>query len=131
LFAGTGSTSSFGFDGDRGFGVARSTDAGRTWAVLSRDTFVGRAIDSIVPTALDGGNVVLAAVWMGLGGVFRSTDMGDNFVRLSGDGSSGLPDQGATSLVADPGNRSRFYAAMPFLLHLLERKECIEAITVA
>jgi photosystem II stability/assembly factor-like uncharacterized protein len=114
LFAGTGSTSSFGFDGDRGFGVARSTDAGKTWTVLSRDTFAGRAIDSIVPTALDGGNVVLAAVWMGLGGVFRSTDMGDNFVRLSGDGSSGLPDQGATSLVADPGNRSRFYAAVPF-----------------
>jgi len=41
------------------------------------------------------------------GGVFRNTDMGDSFVRLSGDGSSGLPDQAVSNLVADPGNRNR------------------------
>src|SRR5215472_1492991 len=63
LFAGTGSTSSFAFDGSPGFGVARSNDGGRTWTVLAEDTFAGRRINSIVPTALDGGNVVLAATW--------------------------------------------------------------------
>jgi len=110
LFAGTGSTSSDAFQGSPGFGVARSTDGGRTWAVLAQDTFAGRRINSIVPTALDGGNVVLAATLYDGGGVFRSDDMGDSFVRLSGNGSSGLPDQGVSSLVADPGNRNRFYA---------------------
>jgi hypothetical protein len=127
LFAGTGSTSSFVFDGSPGFGVARSTDGGRTWSVLAQDTFSGRRINSIVPTALEGGNVVLAATLFDAppgqsgfntfvipaGGVFRSTDLGDSFVRLSGNGSSGLPDQGVSSLVADPGNRNRFYAAVP------------------
>jgi hypothetical protein len=122
LFAGTGSTSSFAFDGDPGFGVARSTDGGRTWSVLAQDTFAGRPINSIVPTALDGGNVVLAATWYGPGGgfhfgggggVFRSIDMGDTFVRLSGNGTSGLPDQAVSSLVADRGHSNRFYAAVP------------------
>jgi hypothetical protein len=113
LFAGSGSTSSFGFDGNPGFGVARSTDGGHSWTVLGQDTFAGLRINSIVPTALDRGNVVFAANLFGSGGVFRSTDMGDGFVRLSGDGSSGLPDQGVSSLVADPGNGNRFYAAVP------------------
>jgi hypothetical protein len=130
LFAGTGSTSSFVFDGSPGFGVARSIDGGRNWSVLAQDTFSGRRINSIVPTALEGGNVMLAATLIdsppgqsGLGtlvipagGVFRSTDLGDSFVRLSGNGSSGLPDQGVSSLVADPGNRNRFYAAVPAFL---------------
>jgi hypothetical protein len=124
LFAGTGSTSSFVFDGSPGFGVARSIDGGRSWTVLAQDTFSGRRINSIVPTTLDGGNVVLAATWfdsppgetgeglVGGGGVFRSNDLGDTFVRLSGNGSSGLPDETVSSLVADPGNRNRFYAAV-------------------
>ena len=130
LFAGTGSTSSYNFDGSPGFGVARSADGGRTWTVLAQDTFSGRRINSIVPTALDDGNVVLAATLIDsppgesttanlvipAGGVFRSDDMGDSFVRLSGNGSSGLPDQGVSSLVADPGNRKRFYAAVPAFL---------------
>src|SRR6516162_330670 len=61
LFAGTGSTSSFSFNGSPGFGVARSTDGGATWTVVAAATFAGRRIASIVPTTLSGGNVVLAA----------------------------------------------------------------------
>src|SRR5262249_38645152 len=106
VFAGTGSTSSLGFEGSPGFGVARSTDGGDTWTVLAASTFAGRPINSIVPTDLENGNVVLAATLFGGpgGGVFRSTDLGNSFTRLSGDGTSGLPDQGVSSLVADPGN---------------------------
>lgn len=126
LFAGTGSTSSFVFDGSPGFGVARSADGGHSWDVLAQDTFAGRRINSIVPSALDGGNVILAATLfdsnpggtgfffvLPAGGIFRSTDGGDSFLRVSGNGSSGLPNQGVSSLVADPGNRNRFYAAVP------------------
>jgi hypothetical protein len=116
LFAGTGSTSSFAFDGSPGFGVARSLDGGATWTVLAASTLARRRITSIVPTPLDGGNVVLAATQFDLvggGGVFRSIDMGSSFTRLSGDGSSGLPDAAVSSLVADPSNPSRFYAAVP------------------
>jgi hypothetical protein len=113
LFARTGSTSAFGGDGSPGFGVARSISGGASWTVLAQDTFAGRKINSIVPTALEGGNLVLAATLFDGGGVFRSVDLGDSFIRLSGNGSSGLPAQGVSSLVADPGNRNRFYAAVP------------------
>jgi|RhiMetdeSRZDD1v2_1073273.scaffolds.fasta_scaffold67718_1 hypothetical protein len=122
LFAGTGSTSNLAFEGSPGFGVARSTDGGDTWTVLAASTFAGRRINSIVPTRLEHGNVVLAATLLGApelggrgGGVFRSTDLGNSFTRLSGDGTSGLPDRAVSSLVSDPGNPKRFYAAVPAL----------------
>jgi hypothetical protein len=113
LFAGTGSTSSFGFNGSPGFGVARSTDGGVTWTVLAAATFAGRRIDSIVPTTLSGGNVVLAATLFDGGGVYRSTDNGASFTRISGNGTSGLPSAGVSQLIADPANASRFYAGVP------------------
>jgi len=111
LFAGTGSTSSFGQDGSPGFGVARSTDAGATWTLLATSTFAGRSIDSIVPTTLSGGQVVLAATLFDGGGVYRSVDGGSSFTRISGSG--GLPTGGASSLVADPGAPARLYAGVP------------------
>lgn len=56
-FAGTGSTSSYGFDGAPGFGVARTTDGGATWSVLAGATFAGRIINSIVPTSITTGGI--------------------------------------------------------------------------
>jgi hypothetical protein len=90
LFAGTGSTSSFGrFQRTLGIGVARSLDGGTTWEVLARDTFIGRTITSIVPTTLNGGATVLAATWerdqaslANKGGVYMSTD---NVLRAEGE----------------------------------------------
>ncbi len=115
LFAGTGSTSSFAFFGSPGFGVARSTDGGATWTVLAAATFTGRRIDSIVPTTLSIGNVVLAATLFDGGGVYRSTDTGVSFTRISGNGTSGLPNAGVSKLIADPGDATgnRFYAGVP------------------
>ena len=113
LFAGTGSTSSFSFNGSPGFGVARSTDGGTTWTVLAAATFAGRRIDSIVPTTLSGGNVVLAATLFDGGGVYRSTDNGVSFARISGNVTSGLPNAGVSKLIADPVNVNRFYAGVP------------------
>jgi hypothetical protein len=113
LFAGTGSTTSFDRFGSLGIGVARSTDGGKTWEVLARSTFTGRAIESIVPTTLNDGETILAATWLDGGGVYRSTDNGVTFTRISGNGHSGLPKAGVTSLVADPSNPHRFYAGVP------------------
>ncbi len=118
LFAGTGSTSSLAFEGSPGFGVARSTNGGQSWTVLASLTFAGRQINNIVPTTLSGGEVVLAASLRDRvgtsdhSGVYRSTDKGNSFTRISGIGTSGLPDAGVGSLVGDPSNASRFYAGV-------------------
>jgi hypothetical protein len=113
LFAGTGSTTSFNEFGSLGIGVARSTDGGETWKVLAASTFTGRTIVSIVPTTLNGGKTILAATWPDAGGVYRSTDDAVTFTRISGNGISGLPNAGVTSLIADPSNANRFYAGVP------------------
>ena len=66
-----------------------------------------------MPTTLTGGTTILAATWLDGGGVYRSTDNGVTFTRISGNGTSGLPAAGVTSLVADRSNASRFYAGVP------------------
>src|SRR4029077_7977326 len=72
----------------------------------------GKRITSIVPTMLAGGNVVFASTDTGsLPGVYLSTDRGNSFTAVSGSG--GLPSGSISSLVADPGNPSRFYAGRP------------------
>jgi hypothetical protein len=116
LFAGSGSTSSLGeFWGSPGFGVARSTDGGVTWTVLAAETFAGKMINSIVPTRLSDGHVVLAATLDDGGGVYRSINNGASFEdRISGKPMSGLPDAGVSKLIADPSNPKRFYAGVPF-----------------
>jgi hypothetical protein len=123
IFAGAGVTSSDAAYGGPSFGVARSLDGGQHWQVLGSDVLAGQSIRSIVPTTLNGGQVVLAGSWatgQGIGnmrlspgrGVYRSTDGGVTWTRLSGDPATGLPDEGISDLVADPSNRNRFYAAV-------------------
>ncbi|MDD2767765.1 MAG: sialidase family protein [Methylococcus sp.] len=116
LFAGTGSTSSNGGEGNPGFGIARSDDGGATWKALAADMFKDKRMTNIVPTALDNGNVVLAANFYEKGGVYRSTNGSEQFERVSGKDGSGLPDAGVSSLIADPAAPQRFYAAIPALL---------------
>jgi hypothetical protein len=125
LFAGTGSTSSFAFHGSPGFGVARSTNGGTDWTVFEAAKFDGRPINSIVPTELIGGNVVLTATLYRCspsqgcvtdtdgGGVYRSINFGASFTRVSGNIKSGLPAAGVSQLIADPSDPNRFYAGVP------------------
>ena len=120
LFAGTGTSSNYGQDGSPGVGVARSSDGGNTWT-LGGMNLAGRPVYSI---AAAGGGIVLAATHNNnlpykappppdAGGVFRSTDNGNSFARLSGNGASGLPDAGVSSLAPDPTATNRFYAGSP------------------
>lgn len=102
LFAGTGSTSSFGRDGSPGFGIARTTDAGNNWTVVASNTFAGLVVNGVLPA---GKGIVIASTLTS--GIFRSTDNGNNFAIAQGFAS------GVSSLVADPGNTNRFYAASP------------------
>jgi hypothetical protein len=111
IFAGTGNTTSFDGFGYLGIGVARSTDGGLSWKVLAGDEFTNRAINSIVPTKLNDGKVILAATWLDNGGVYRSIDNGEHFKRISG--TSGLPNAGVTSLIVDPIDSHILYAAVP------------------
>jgi len=115
IFGGTGSTSADAFDGNPGYGVVKSTNGGTTWTVLAGATFAFRGIASIVPTAATtgSGQVVLAATLFDGGGLYRSTDGGVTFARLSGNGVSGLPDGGVSNIVGDPGVPGRFYAGVP------------------
>ncbi|HEX5273126.1 MAG TPA: sialidase family protein, partial [Gemmataceae bacterium] len=72
---------------------------------------------SIVPTPLTtggvGGQLVLAGTFFDGGGVYRSTDGGTTFTRLSGNGTSGLPDAGVSDVVEDPDVPPTLYAAVP------------------
>src|SRR5262249_27507853 len=124
LFAGTGSTSSFFAYGSPGVGLARSMDGGATWTLLARDTFAGQRIRSVAPTTLGNGDVVLVATEFAgeiahtaAKGLYRSTDNGVSFVRISGAAGTGLPDQDVSDLIADPSNPNRFYAAVPVPYH--------------
>ena len=133
LFAGTGNFISGG-DNGRAVGILRTTDGGTTWQLLAQATLDGRNIRSVVPTTLGGDlqhQVVLVAAWdssppKNSGGVYRSTDGGSTFTPLSGinglgdgldndtDGSTDEADEAnASHLVGDPGNSTRFFAAVP------------------
>ena len=110
LYVGSGSASSFG--ASAGYGVGKSIDGGNTWAIMASTTFLGRRINSIVPTSLFGGNLILAGTSELTGGVYVSINGAISFTRISGNGTSGLPNAGVSSVVADPTNTNRFYAGV-------------------
>jgi photosystem II stability/assembly factor-like uncharacterized protein len=125
IFAGTGNLSSAGGavmgssgagQGGTATGILRSTDGGTTWQIVGQSNLSGLRIRDVIPTAINdagtGKEVVLAATLDGEG-LFRSTDGGDTWSKVSGTLNSHLPSGTITSLVADPGNMSRFYAGIP------------------
>ena len=117
-------------------GLLKTTDNGATWTIKAPSQFGFRTIRGLLPTTQTdpgtGKQIILVAVQGDDGGIFRSIDGGDNFSLVVGNpGSSdgidndndGLIDAadtdggestfGASDLVADPGNATRFYAALP------------------
>ncbi|HEY7326325.1 MAG TPA: hypothetical protein VH592_01700 [Gemmataceae bacterium] len=132
LYAGTGHFSNgnignYGMtNGPVGDGVLKSTDGGQTWSsLLGQATLQGQNIRSILPTSLttSSGQVVLVGTFVystepppanqpQQGGVYRSSDGGQTWIRLSGSGTSGLPDGDVKSLVEDPSNANIIYAGV-------------------
>lgn len=92
-------------------GVARSTDGGETWALLAAPELQGKNITSIAAR----GNVIVAAVddadtpGCANVGIFRSTNTGASFTRISGGTGTGLPEGRALDLAVDPTDDASLY----------------------
>ena len=129
LYAGTGSFSSYNQPfGKRAVGIYKTTDNGSTWSQFGASTFGDLRISSVVPTSIiteaTGKQIVLAATFDGSvarGGVYRSSDGGETWDRISGVSSplgiagNQLPDRRVTRLIGDPTDPNRFYAGVPGL----------------
>ncbi|HXZ93350.1 MAG TPA: OmpA family protein, partial [Burkholderiales bacterium] len=75
LYAGTGGVSSFGSVG-QATGILKSTDGGNTWKQIGRAALNGLKVTGIAAN----GSVILVTTD---GGVYRSSDGGDSFDKLS------------------------------------------------
>ncbi|HEX2473437.1 MAG TPA: hypothetical protein VHK01_01755, partial [Lacipirellulaceae bacterium] len=125
IYAGTGDLSSGRYASGDAIGVMRSTD-GENFTLLPGSSIFaaqGLKIRSVVPLNVfettTNKQVVLVAAHDStgkLGGVYRSTEAGENFVRISGLAGSGLPAAAATHLVPDLSldgiANNRVYAAV-------------------
>lgn len=106
LLAGIGRRSSFSGTGGALTGLLRTADGGATWTSLGAPTLVGENITGVAPR---GQTIVVAADGTGVGGVFRSTNGGSSFTRLTA--AAGLDGKPAFDLVGDPANSARLYVA--------------------
>ncbi len=122
IYAGTGEAN-FANHSRYGLGLYKSTDGGDTWQHLAVSTFGGRCFSKIIVNHVNpqilyasitraGGFPEMAAAKghpgaTGPRGVFKSTDGGQTWNRLTG-----LPDLCATDLVMDPTNPTILYACI-------------------
>jgi photosystem II stability/assembly factor-like uncharacterized protein len=115
LVAGSGRSSSFSSNGGARIGMLRTTDGGNTWTVLTGagGTMVGRNATGVAAR----GAILMMSVnnFNGVNdinniGIYRSTDTGATFTRLSGSG--GLPLGRTFDLAADPTNNAIFYTSV-------------------
>lgn len=115
LVAGSGRSSSFSSNGGARIGMFRTTDGGATWTVLTGTTpsLAGRNASGV---AARGAVLMMAvnnfngAVDVNNVGLYRSTDTGTTFTRVSG--SAGLPLGRTYDLAADPVNLATFYTTV-------------------
>jgi photosystem II stability/assembly factor-like uncharacterized protein len=114
LVAGIGRSSSYGGAGGPRLGLLRTTDGGTTWVLLNGGSVLAGKNASGVAAR---GAILLMSVNNSNGainlnniGIYRSTDTGATFVRVSGGG--GLPLGRAFDLAADPASGAVFYTTV-------------------
>jgi photosystem II stability/assembly factor-like uncharacterized protein len=116
LFAGIAATTHGGLNNGVSYGplagILKTSDGGQTWRVLGGAVFTNNMVMKILPTPLGtvANQIVFAAVHQyagGRGGLFRSADGGQSWVRLSGTG--GLPDADVGWIVEDPDTPQRLF----------------------
>lgn len=112
LVAGIGRFSNFAQRGGARSGLLLTTDGGSTWTELDGSPLAGENFAAVVVR----GNLILAAADGNAsgdsGGLFRSSDGGASFVRISGLAGSGLPDADTFDVSGDPSDPSRFFVAV-------------------
>jgi hypothetical protein len=117
LWAATGSLSSAGEAGGPRDGLVRIGGGGTSYTFLGKD-LQGTRVQTVLPTTLTdsvtGKQVVLVADYDGLSGagLLRSSDGGTTFQPVIDQDSNTTLLGGATSVVADPNNPNRFFAAI-------------------
>ncbi|MCA9010259.1 MAG: hypothetical protein KDB01_10960, partial [Planctomycetaceae bacterium] len=120
LVAGVGRYSSFTREGGARTGIYKTTDGGTNWTVLNGGgTLVGKNIsgvaargNTIVVSVNSADNFDLANI-----GIFRSTNGGATFTRMSvgnGSGATGLPEGASYDLASDPANNAILYTSIVF-----------------
>jgi len=101
-------------------GLLYSTDGGASWSALGTGALQNQSVIGVAAR----GSTILAATFEEWApgasqtsagaayGLYRSNDGGTSFSLVSGAAGSGLPSGAVMSLVADPSNPNRFYAAL-------------------
>jgi hypothetical protein len=114
LVAGSGRSSSFSSNGGDRVGLYRTTNGGTTWTLLDGGgALTGRNASGIAArgaTLLMTTNNLNGTVTVGSIGLFRSTDTGATFTRISG--TAGLPAGRTFDLAADPSSNATFYTSV-------------------
>lgn len=97
-------------------GLLYSQDGGNTWTSLGAASLANQSVVGVAAR----GNVMVAGTFeiSGLGGdknagaLFRSTNGGATFTQISGGVGTGLPNGPVSSIVGDPNNPNKLYAAV-------------------
>ncbi len=105
LVAGIGRFSNFGNHGGERTGILVTADGGNTWTNPGSEGLAGVNISGI---AAQGDEVVVTS---NLGGIYKSTDGGENFIGISSDGNFGIGD--AFSDLVQNSRTNALYAAAP------------------